>query len=147
MTDLITICYVSSAVRLLSPEELDALLIDARSFNQRTAVTGALLHHDGSFLQYIEGPEASVAQAYRRIRSSTRHHNIIELDSGAVAQRHFSKWSMGFAEPTSTDLQAIAQADWKSELQSSLSSRASSPGLSVLLSFWLRSTGGRSGAA
>ena len=72
-------------------------------------VTGALLHQDGSFFQYFEGSESGVGQVYSRIMGSRMHRGLIELVCEPADQRHFSTWSMGFAESAGSELQAISQ--------------------------------------
>jgi hypothetical protein len=145
MPPLIAIAYVSSATAHFSSQELDALLLDAREFNSRVSVTGALLHHDGSFFQYLEGPEVGVEQAYARIKDARRHRGLIEILREPVTQRHFTAWSMGFAESTSTEIQAISQASWHAQRQAATlrDQGVNSPGLNILLSFWDRTQRGR----
>jgi hypothetical protein len=138
MPSLIAVAYVSSACRRFTAEELDALLVDARAFNATVGVSGALLHHDGSFFQYLEGPESGVAQAYSRVKRSRRHRGLIELVAAPVEQRHFSTWSMGFAEPVASELQSIAQATWRAEHRAASLHPEPSPGLGLLLAFWKR---------
>jgi len=110
-------------------------------------VSGALLHQDGAFFQYFEGPEAGVAQVYSRIKQSRRHRGLNELVAAPVNQRHFSTWSMGFAEPVASELQSISQASWYAEHQAVSVQEAPSPGLALLLSFWQRAHANREGAA
>jgi hypothetical protein len=138
MPALIAVAYVSSATRRFASEELDALLLDARQFNAAAGVSGALLHQDGSFFQYFEGPEAGVEQVYSRIKSSRMHRGLIELVAAPVNQRHFSTWSMGFAEPVISELQSISQATWQAQRQVVSGQDAHAPGLVLLLSFWQR---------
>jgi hypothetical protein len=143
MTPLIAVAYVSSAIRRYAPAELDALLLDARAFNMQAGVSGALLYQDGSFFQYFEGPEGGVSQAYARIKGSRMHRGLIELVRQPVPQRYFSTWSMGFAEPVSTALQAISQASWDSQREAAARPLDRAPGLELLLSFWDRAQGRR----
>ena len=147
MHSLVAVAYVSSAIRRFTPEELDALLLDARAFNAIAGVTGALLHQDGSFFQYLEGSQAGVAQVYSRIKSSRRHRGLIELLAAPVNQRHFSTWSMGFAEPVASELQSISQASWHAAHQAASIQDAPAPGLTLLLSFWHRAQANRGSAA
>jgi hypothetical protein len=147
MGSLVAVAYVSSATRRFAREELDALLLEARAFNAVAGVSGALLHHDGSFFQYFEGTEAGVEQVYSRIKSSRRHRGLIELAVAPVNQRHFSTWSMGFAEPVASELQSISQASWHAEHQAASMQAAPAPGLSLLLSFWQRAQARRGSAA
>lgn len=138
MHSLVAVAYVSSATGRFAPEVLDALLLDARAFNAIAGVTGALLHQDGSFFQYFEGPEDGVEQVYSRVKRSRRHRGLIELVAAPVNQRHFSTWSMGFAEPVASELQAISQASWQAQRQAVSMQDAPAPGLTLLLSFWQR---------
>jgi hypothetical protein len=110
-------------------------------------VSGALLYQDGSFFQYLEGPESGVAQAYSRVKRSRRHRGLIELVAAPVEQRHFSTWSMGFAEPAASELQSIAQATWRAEHRAACLDPEPSPGLALLLAFWKRARFDRSSAA
>ncbi len=137
-TSLVAVAYVSSATRPFTPAELDALLLDAQAFNAQVGVSGALLHHDGSFFQYLEGPEAGVALAYARIKAARGHRGLIELVAAPVQQRHFATWSMGFAEPVASSLQLISQASWLAQQQAASIEGASSPGLALLLAYWQR---------
>ena len=138
MPPLVAVAYVSSAFRRFTPEALDTLLLDARAFNLVAGVSGALLHQDGSFFQYFEGPEVGVAEVYSRIKTSRSHRGLIELVSAPVNQRYFSTWSMGFAEPVASELLAISQASWLAEHQVISAQDACAPGVALLLSFWLR---------
>ncbi|HMR04639.1 MAG: BLUF domain-containing protein [Rhodoferax sp.] len=147
MPSFIAVAYVSSACRRFTAEALDALLVDARAFNATAGVSGALLHQDGSFFQYLEGPESGVAQAYSRVKRSRRHRGLIELVAAPVEQRHFSTWSMGFAEPAASELQSIAHATWRAEHRAACLHPEPSPGLALLLAFWKRAQFDRSSAA
>jgi len=133
---LASLAYVSSAVRKLNDEELSELLANARVFNAREGVTGALLHHDGSFFQYIEGPPEGLARVYGRIRRSSKHKGIIELFQQDVESRIFSVWHMGFAQAPRALVQELANAQWLSAVPSLQTSPSKSDGLKLLLGFW-----------
>jgi len=133
---LASLAYVSSAVRKLNDEELSELLANARVFNAREGVTGALLHHDGSFFQYIEGPPEGLACVYGRIRRSSKHKGIIELFQQDVESRIFSVWHMGFAQAPRALVQELANAQWLSAVPSLQTSPSKSDGLKLLLGFW-----------
>jgi hypothetical protein len=133
---LSSLAYVSSAVHKLNDEELSELLIDARAFNAREGVTGALLHHDGSFFQYREGPSQGLERVYERIRHSSKHKGIIELCHQDIESQVFSVWHMGFAEATRTLLQELANAQWLSAVPSLQASPSKPDGLALLLRFW-----------
>jgi len=135
---LTALVYVSTAVRRLGAGELDAILAGARSFNESVNLTGALLHHDGSFFQYLEGSSSSVKRAYERILASSKHKCLIELMHGETQVRQFSQWHMAFTEAPASVLQTLAQSRWDLELSSVNGRRLKSAGLELLLAFWAR---------
>ena len=139
---LAALAYVSTAVRPLSTEDLEALLVEARDFNQREQVTGALLHHDGSFFQYIEGPPDGLNRVYERIRSSSMHKGLVELIHHRIEKREFSTWHMAFAEAPGSLLQQLAHSQWADTVPSLQDNASSSAGLALLLAFWSRTRAG-----
>lgn len=136
MTPLVAIAYLSSATQPFSEARLETLLLDARAHNREHGVTGALLHHDGTFFQYLEGPEDGVASAYARIRASRRHHGLIELFHRPCAERLFDGWTMGFADAPRSVLLRLEQASWTEVLQRSRLRSDPPVGLKLLLDFW-----------
>ncbi|MBD3633840.1 MAG: BLUF domain-containing protein [Methylophaga sp.] len=88
------IMYSSSAVELLSAEDLDQLMRKARHKNTHFGVTGCLIYHDGNILQYLEGSKASVDFIYGSIVGDNRHHDIHLLCNDQIEKRAFSDWSM-----------------------------------------------------
>lgn len=138
MSDLRAIAYVSTATRLLSDQELEALLLEANVLNEQSAITGVLLYSGGNFMQYFEGPEASVAAAYERIRASRRHKDLIELMRLEPAQRVFPDWSMGLAPATQSELLALSSARWQ-QIHDEAGLLTPIPiGLQLLQGFWQR---------
>ncbi len=89
--------YVSAAVTWFSSTELHALLASSRQHNQRAGITGLLLYKDGNFMQVLEGDEAAVRALHQRIAADLRHHGMVTIDSGTVAERQFGQWCMGFS--------------------------------------------------
>ncbi len=138
MEVLTAVVYQSQAVHPMSSRQLDQLLMGARAFNEKAAVSGALLHHQGTFLQYFEGPRANVERVYARIRRSHLHHDLRELFNQPIEQRHFSRWHMGFAEPPVSMLEEIANEIWTMALPALRAEKHPSPGLQQLLDFWDR---------
>lgn len=74
--------------------ELGAIFSTARSTNKRLDVTGALLTSGDWFVQALEGDEAVVRDLYTRIGKDSRHERVVEIESGPVEQRVFSRWAM-----------------------------------------------------
>ncbi len=99
--------YVSSAVDLMSSEDLLELLSVCRINNARLEISGMLLHKDGNFMQVIEGPEVEVRKLLEKIKMDPRHHGIIQLIEGYTESRQFSDWSMGFYDLNSPEIKLI----------------------------------------
>jgi len=113
--DIFGVAYMSQATRLMSSEDIDSLLVDARANNAAIGITGVLLYGEGRFFQYFEGAQVDVASAYARIRDSKRHHHIVELEYRQIPQRLFRKWFMGFREAPASVLQKLSQQQWSRE--------------------------------
>jgi hypothetical protein len=96
MSALHAIVYVSSAVRLLEQPQIDHLLARARERNAQAHLTGLLLYGDGSFMQYIEGPQERLMPVYNLILADPLHRDINELLNEPVGLREFGDWSMAY---------------------------------------------------
>ncbi len=94
--NLDSLVYVSSAVRLLSHEEIDYLLRRARERNKEYEVTGILLYIGGNFMQYIEGPRDNLDVIYKIIQEDELHSGIILVSREAIEQRQFGDWAMAY---------------------------------------------------
>ena len=113
MTDnmLFRIVYVSEAARPFGRHELLALHRQARDKNRRLGLTGLLLHKDDCFVQVLEGPEPVVRQLFATIQQDSRHRAITLLLEGAIPQRDFADWSMGFRELQDSDFLGLYRPD------------------------------------
>ena len=109
---MFAVAYVSTAVSRPSAFDLENLLVDARTFNARVHVTGALLLHDVTFFQYFEGSGDAVREVYERIKNSRLHRDIVELLYEEVPARCFDGWQMGFADAPQGTLLELAHARW-----------------------------------
>ncbi len=136
MPSLYGLTYVSESTRDLLPDELDAVLLDARLFNASVGVTGALLYSDGRFFQLLEGPEESVKKAFDRILQAKSHSNVKQISSFAVHERSFESWHMGFVRPPATAIQSLSQAAWEDAIPYTRSGVEKSEGLGLLLYYW-----------
>lgn len=136
MTALVAFAYKSTAVRDLTAHDLDDLLLDARSFNAQSCVSGVLLYHDRSFFQYFEGPEQGITEVYDRICKSTKHHDIVELLNRPISERQFELWHMGFCKPPATVLQTLANTRWEESIPITRAGYERSEGVGLLLYYW-----------
>jgi len=99
--------YVSAATTPFNREALSGLLLVARTNNMRLAVSGLLVHHEGSFLQVLEGDPAVVEPLFGRVQRDKRHHRVLVLSRQLVAEQAFGGWSMGFVETDPRVIQAL----------------------------------------
>lgn len=142
MASLRAIAYLSSTSVTLPDAELEALLLDARSFNESVKVTGALLYNGTAFFQYFEGEPDACEQAYRRIHASSRHHSIHTIVDVKVSTRYFSSWSMAYSRATNSQTLAISQAQWlASPANQETLSQGESSGIAMLVAFWRAASG------
>ena len=96
--NLVSLVYVSSAIRGFEPDELIEILRKSRVNNERLSITGMLLYKDGNFMQVLEGPGESVDKLMSSVEKDKRHRGIIVLTRRQIAERQFAKWSMAFKD-------------------------------------------------
>ena len=98
------IIYVSKACSRPSQEQLLALLKQARQNNARQGISGLLLYNGaGTFLQVIEGTQASLQLLMKRINGDPRHTRINVLSIQALSKADFPDWQMGFRDLSETN--------------------------------------------
>jgi len=98
------IIYISKVTKLLKDPDLIALLEQSREWNLSHGLTGMLLYIEGKvlsktegrFMQVLEGSPEEVIDIFEKIKKDTRHHYIIPLKMGAIEERSFNDWTMGF---------------------------------------------------
>jgi hypothetical protein len=84
----------------------------ARRNNLRAGVTGMLVHIEGSFLQVLEGRPDAVTTIYERIQRDARHHRLLRLFNTPKTERSFAQWTMGFVEPSPSDIPLLGFNDF-----------------------------------
>ncbi|MDP3388648.1 MAG: phosphate-starvation-inducible PsiE family protein, partial [Methylococcaceae bacterium] len=75
--------------------------------NSAKNITGILLFSNNTFLQVLEGDEASVNSMYALIEKDPRHTDITIIEKQPIIERAFPYWSMGFESVDSNQLSAI----------------------------------------
>ncbi|MEO7414184.1 MAG: BLUF domain-containing protein [Opitutaceae bacterium] len=101
---LFHLVYASSATVPFPEADLRALLEVSRRKNSLVGVSGMLLYRDGNFMQVLEGEEPVVRGVHLRIARDPRHSGLLTLLQGAVAERSFPNWTMGFRNLESAEL-------------------------------------------
>jgi Sensors of blue-light using FAD len=133
MTKLHTIVYLSTAAMPLSEADLEKLLLDARAHNRQNSITGVLLYSGLYFMQCIEGPQTALRSTFERVKRSSKHKGIVTLLDSTTKTRQFSKWAMGFVQPTESELLQLSNAQWTKAMAGK---KAASPGFRMLSAFW-----------
>ncbi len=99
--------YVSTETGDLGSSGIVELLKEARLTNTSRNITGLLLHRDRSFYQVLEGSEDVVRETFEGIEKDERHTAIDVLFEGAVEEREFPDWQMGFLNLDGVDIAAL----------------------------------------
>src|SRR3954447_26444578 len=73
---------------------LGEIFATARRNNKRLDVTGALMISDDSFVQVLEGDEATVRGLFATIAEDGRHQHVTLLNAHPVEDRTFGRWAM-----------------------------------------------------
>jgi hypothetical protein len=73
---------------------LNGILAQARHFNARDGLTGALICRADIYLQLLEGPEAALNATFARIAQDDRHLEVQRLIHEPVQERLFPAWHM-----------------------------------------------------
>jgi hypothetical protein len=96
---LLRMFYTSTASTPMAAQDLEALLAQSRASNARQAISGALLYHDRSFFQVLEGPEPAVRELWAKIERDPRHHALHVFLEQQPAGRLFAEWTMAWVAP------------------------------------------------
>ena len=89
------------------PAELEEIFERSRRKNTQLGLSGALLVWEDTFVQALEGDEATVRGLYTTIAADPRHEHVVLLDADAVPDRVFARWSMAHvADDEGADLPA-----------------------------------------
>jgi hypothetical protein len=129
------VAYLSRTNTVFS-EELDDLLLGARSYNDAQQVTGVLLYCTSFFFQYLEGEEHGVLKVYERIQQSHRHEIVLEVFNDTIEEKQFSNWCMGFCHAPEGVVQKLSQENWLTSLGDFQHNAHQSKGLEMLMTFW-----------
>jgi len=106
---LVRLIYASQVTSQITPDDIEALLKNARQHNAKQGVTGLLCFSQDCFLQCLEGSRSAVNAVYHRIVKDPRHNSIVLLDYKEIVQREFSEWSMGYIPNTAVMKQTVLQ--------------------------------------
>jgi hypothetical protein len=103
MTQLIQLVYISRSTfastenfRGAIEPNAGQMLIQARTNNRKTGLTGALCYGDGCFMQCLEGEEAPLNNLLSKLKVDPRHNHFTVLWQKPIKTRSFERWEMKF---------------------------------------------------
>ncbi|CCG84725.1 protein of unknown function [Taphrina deformans PYCC 5710] len=102
-TELYQLIYLSSSAGSFSKEDLTDILTTSRRNNTRQGITGLLLYHEGTIIQFLEGNESVIQNLYNIIAMDTRHKGVLPLLKRKIERRDFGTWTMGFKNITNEE--------------------------------------------
>jgi hypothetical protein len=138
-SDLDSIVYVSSAVRLFSLDETEYLVKRARERNKEYGITGVKLQIDGNFIEYLEGPKENLDIIYKIIREDEQHTGLILIAREAIESRLFGDWPLAYFAQDGGDYVGSPGERQLFETILELPDDNPSTAQIVLNSFWYRS--------
>lgn len=129
--------YVSRQSYIISDDEINDLLNTSRHNNSLNQITGLLLFFDGTFIQYIEGPDDVVDGLFKKICVDRRHRDIVLLLEDTITNRVYTEWSMAYKKITVSEVKNIEGLKEfnKEDLFKIINPENEHPGIVLLKSF------------
>ncbi|MEQ8247835.1 MAG: BLUF domain-containing protein [Alphaproteobacteria bacterium] len=114
---MIQLIYVSAATESLPEGTLPTFLSRNRKRNEERGITGIVVHHEGSFLQVLEGKREAVNGLFETIRNDPRHTAVTLLSRKSIAHREFGEASMAFVDTAGKAHDLEGFIDYEHELK------------------------------
>jgi hypothetical protein len=92
---LLQIVYLSKSASAMSDEQVTDLAKACAQTNKTQDITGVLYHHNGHFIQCLEGEDSALIKLYAQILNDPRHRDILTAVIRPIEERMFPAWSMG----------------------------------------------------
>lgn len=91
-------CYISESTsdKSILLEDLRNILAEARDFNYRHQVSGALYFAEGYFFQCLEGDKEVLQSLLDKLKKDPRHTNIKLFEFKQIDEAIFADWSMKY---------------------------------------------------
>jgi hypothetical protein len=90
------ISYVSTASEKLTEIEIKKTLEFSKNWNSDHDITGILLFSEGNFFQVLEGDKELLQDLFERIKSDSRHKNVIRIFEKEIDSSNFDGYSANF---------------------------------------------------
>lgn len=97
---LYNLVYCSRAAEGIDDAAVDGIILSARRNNPALGITGLLFFGGGLFLQWLEGPRASILHLLSILQADRRHQDLVVISrSEEVRERLFGDWDMELVAP------------------------------------------------
>jgi hypothetical protein len=134
-----TTVYTSTATRDLTDDDLAELLRQCVRNNERSGLTGMLLHRDGRFMQVLEGPDDAVRDVFAVIAADDRHAEVRLLLDESITERAFPAWKMAFRTVDDETVRSLHGYDDFLDRPAEAAARPDAPSRARWLLEWFRS--------
>ena len=85
--------YTSQPVKF-DDVNISNILKSSQRNNSENGITGALIFREDLYLQFLEGPDNKVVEAYEKIKDDGRHQNVLKLKENLTDRKLFTSWAM-----------------------------------------------------
>jgi len=89
----LTISYISNASDKLTVEDVEALMVDVKIFNDENNIKGILIYSDNTFFQIIEGEYHQILSLFERIKKDIRHYGILKILERKCDQSRYDRFN------------------------------------------------------
>ncbi len=103
-TDLYEVIYLSTLAPDVSVSVVADITRKAREGNAARNISGLLIFDGLRFCEQVEGAKKDIVALIDRVRHDPRHIKFEILHHGALNNRRFSNFSMGYAEVEDPDV-------------------------------------------
>lgn len=91
--------YTSTADINISSQDLKNILETARNFNEKHAISGCLVYHNGKFVQTLYGEKRVIFSLLEKITLDKRHSHVNLVWEGPAEKEVFQGWHMAYYSP------------------------------------------------
>lgn len=74
--------------------QADRIAAEAETDNLEGGISGALVAHDGHFIQIVEGRRSALDMLLKRLEDDPRHRDLVLVDRWPIEERRFDGWSL-----------------------------------------------------
>jgi len=94
-TAIQTICYISNSSKL-KDEEIEDLLVESKTNNNRIGIGGVLIYTNETFFQILEGNKTDVDSLFEKIAIDKRHFNVFKIFEIETSIKKFDRFNSNY---------------------------------------------------